>query len=125
MNTKKLTAIALLIVAALPLAQTAFAHDRDDGDRGDDRPARTWHREGDRDWDRGYHRDRDWRDGRYERERYRYRHDYDEGYYHGYYPRRDWDESRATVVIPTPPLVLPPLLVPQLHKGHIVLRPAF
>ena len=123
MNTKKLTAIALLMVTALPLAQTAFAHDRDDDDRGYDRQARAWHRDGDRDWDRGYHRDRDWR-----YDRYRNRHDRGHGYYYGYYPRREWDDRRATVVIPTPPLVLPPLpvlVVPKQHKGHIVLRPAF
>jgi hypothetical protein len=123
MNTKKLTAIALLVAATLPLTQAAFARDRDDHDRGRDRPAPTWHRDGgDRHEDRGYHGDRDWhRDG------YRYRYYRDGRYYYGYYPRRDWDDRRVTVVVPTPPLLLPPpvLLVPKLHDGRIVLRPAF
>lgn len=112
MNAKKLTAIALMI-AALPLGSAAFAHDRDDNDRGHDRPAPAWHRDGDR------HGDRDWRHDRY---RYHNHRDY------GYYPRRDWDDRRATVVLPTPPLLLPPipvLVVPKVHQGHIILRPAF
>jgi hypothetical protein len=116
MNTKKLTVMALLMVAALPLTQTAFARDRgDDDNRGHARPAPAWHRDDDRRGDRTDHRD--WR-----HDHYRYHHDN-----HGYYPRRDWDNRRVTVVLPTPPLLLPPpvLLVPQLHDGRIVLRPAF
>ena len=124
MNTKKLTVMALLMVATLPLAQAAFAHDRGDGDdRGYDRPAPAWHRDADRGWDRGYQRNRDWH-----HDSYRYRRDRDYRAYSYNYPRRDWDDRRATVVLPTPPLLLPPvpvLLVPKLHKGHVVLRPAF
>jgi hypothetical protein len=109
MNSRKLIAIALLMVTALPLTRTVFAHDRDDrDDRGYDHRAPSRHRDGDRHWDRGYHHDRDWR-----RDGYRYHRDRNDGD-HGYYPRNDWDDRRVTVVLPAPPLLLPPLPFPLL-----------
>jgi hypothetical protein len=115
MTNRKLTAIALLLAAALPLTQTASAHEWGDGDnRGYARPAPASHRDDGRRGDRADHRD--------------WRHDRDR--YHrdsGYYPRRDRDGRRVTVVLPAPRLLLPPpvLLVPKPHKGQIVLRPVF
>ena len=117
MKIRKMTAVAALLMIALPIASTAFAHDRDDDhERG--RPAHGWRDDGhaDRHGDRGYHHERRWHDHG------RYRH----GRGDGYYPRRDWDDHRATVVLPFPPLPpLPVLVVPKQHKGHIVLRPGY
>lgn len=107
MNNMKIASIALLI-AALPLAPAAFAHERDHDRYESSRSS--------------HHGEHEHRYGHY------YRHDnrrYHRTYYrdHNGHEYRGWDNQRTQVVLPLPPL--PPLLVPGLHKGHLVLRPAF
>jgi hypothetical protein len=119
MKNIKIASIALLI-AALPLAPAAFAHERDHDQYESQRSARNWERE--------EHEDRRQNWGHEHRHSHYCRHDeprYSRTYYRDYdgYENRGWETQRTQVILPLPPL--PPLLVPGLHKGHLVLRPAF
>lgn len=130
MKTSKTAAVAFLI-AALPLAASAFAHDRGYGYDDDDYDQPRYHRDyHDRGWDRCDH------DRRFRRDDYRYR--------SSYYERRDWDDDRprvmapvvapvmvprvvtTRVVLPIPPLPPVPMIVlKKHHDARIVLRPMF
>lgn len=109
MKSKKLA--AALLIASLPLAPAAFAHERghDDDDYGRARYQHDYHRE---------HHWRQWH--RYDRYERRYDHDRVYGYY-----GRGWDYRPPVVVprvvapqvvLPLPPL--PPVPVIVLKKHH-------
>lgn len=111
MKNVKIATIALLI-AALPLAPAAFAHERDHDQYESPRPVRNWEHE-----DRGRGWGHEHRHDRYCRHDDRRYHHYD-GYEGG-----GWGNQRTQIILPLPPLPpLPVFVVPKQHKGHIVLR---
>ena len=116
MKTMKIATIALLI-AALPMAPAAFAHERDHDRYESQRPVHNWEYEDHgRHWGHEHRHDRYCRhdDRRYRQTSYR---NYDN------YENRGWDNHRTQVVLPLPPLPpLPVFVVPKQHKGHLVLR---
>jgi len=119
MNNMKIVTIALLI-AALPMAPAAFAHERDHDRYESPRPAHDWeHGDHGRGWGHEHYHDRYCRhdDRRYYWSDYRHDDDYAE---------RGVNVYRTQVMLPLPPLPpIPVPLVPKLRNGHIVLRPAF
>ena len=114
------TAAAALLIAALPLTQAAYAHERDDrmGDRREWRYERADH---DRGWDH--------REARHYRHDYRYNHrhghDYRYGDDSGYrYPAGyRVEQPSVRVVLPLPPL--PVIVVPKVvaRKAVVPLPP--
>jgi len=112
MNRTKTLAAALLL-AVLPLTSTAFASDRDYAERG--RGHNSGH-EYDRDEDRhyGHHRPH-YRHYDRHHSRHHYRH-YDYRHGHGGHEDRGWEDRRASVTLPFPPL--PPFPVIIFDKHH-------
>lgn len=120
MNRIQTTAVAVLL-ATLPYAPSAFAHDRDHDGRDAGRHARYERHDHDRGWHHGYrhhyrhHHQSYYRSGR--------DHGYDSGYH---YPIRDrWEQPRVSVVVPVPLPPLPVIVLKKHHDPRVVLRPAY